>query len=134
MRQHVQPGRPGHYPVQDEIDSLAPQRGASSSDDITSRRLLTELLLQLNQTTADATSSLNKMCGSTGLGGASSREVSSLSLAGGSHKPGSTGISNSGGVYVFAATNRIQVSISEDVFTLLYFAGCHPSQRNGGVG
>jgi SpoVK/Ycf46/Vps4 family AAA+-type ATPase len=53
--------------VQDEIDSLGQTRGAN--DDASSRRLLTELLLQM------------------------------------------TGIQNEDGIYIFAATNRIQVRL-----------------------
>jgi len=70
-----------HNNWQDEVDSLAPQRGSSGSEDFASRRLLTELLLQLNQTAAGPAISATCTHGSNALGG----------------------------VYVFAATNRIQV-------------------------
>ncbi|KAF5833160.1 thiamine diphosphate-binding protein [Dunaliella salina] len=60
----------------DEVDSLAPQRGSTSSEDAASRRLLSELLLQLNRSATKP-----------------------------AHGSGATVL---GGIYVLAATNRIQ--------------------------
>ena len=57
-----------HCPIQDEIDSLGQARG--DKDDSSSRRLLTELLLQM------------------------------------------TGVQHEDGIYIFAATNRIQVRVA----------------------